>query len=176
MRFSTKLRIVDEIIRKGSVGGNKNGKKGGDEGALVGVVWSTLEEQTDWHGGVPGHVEKVSAKMLAERPEYAALATLGDAEVPTIFLNREYGPLKQYVGARAPELTDRGTDDLRDRYAVGTGLGLLYLDQQFEKRAAKGERISDEVELDAKQAVARSVLTTMPAYEALAKEVGISVG
>ena len=177
LRSTTKLRVVDEIARRGSGGGKTgdNGKGGGDEGALVGVVWSTPEEQAGWHGGVPGHVENVPASVLSEREEYASLAALGDTEIPTIFLNGEYGPLKQYVGARASELTDSGVDGLRDRYAVGTGLGLLYLDGRLEKRAEKGERISDEFELDAKQAVARSVLTTMPAYESLAREVGLSV-
>lgn len=138
------------------------------------MVWSTTEEQENWSNGVPGHVDKVPATTLAEtRPEYADLRSLGNAEVPTIFLNEDYGPLKQYVGARARDLTQRGVDDVRHRYAVGTGLGLLYLDQQFNKRIDKGEEISDEIFLDASQAVARSVLSTMPSYDMLLRETGI---
>jgi len=172
LRFPTKLHIVDEVARTGS-GSRQNGSKGTDRGGLVGVVWSTSEEQPYWHNGVPGHVDQVPAATLAERPEYSSLRSLGDLEVPTIFLNGDYGPLKQYVGARARDLTQRSVDDVRHRYAVGIGLGLLYLDQQFTKRIEKGEQISDEVILDAAQAIARSVLSTMPYYDMLLRETGI---
>jgi hypothetical protein len=172
LRFPTKLYIVDEVLRPGP-GRNRNGSGGSDQGELVGVIWSNTEEHTDWHNGVPGHVDQVPAATLADRPEYSSLRALGDVEVPTIFLNEDYGPLKQYVGARARDLTQRGVDDVRHRYAVGTGLGLLYLDQRFTRRIDEGEHISDEVILDASQAIARSVLSTMPSYDNLLREVGI---
>jgi hypothetical protein len=176
LRFVTKLKIVDEVSRTSLGGGNENGNKGADQGGLVGVLWSTPEDQSDWHNGVPGHIEPVPAKTLAAaKPEYESLAALDDSRIPTIVLNKEYGPLKAYIGARARELTQRGVDEARDRYAVGTGLGLLFLDQQLNKRFAKGEKISDEALLDAKQAVARSVLATMPAYDTLAREVGVNL-
>ncbi len=172
LRFPTKLHIVDEVVRTGT-GGSQNGSGGTEQGGLVGVVWSTKEDQSGWHNGVPGHVDLVPAATLAERPEYSDLKALGDLEVPTIFLNEDYGPLKQYVGARARDMNQRTVDNVRHRYAVGLGLGLLYLDQQFAKRRDKGEQISDEVVLDAGQAIARSVLSTMPAYDLLLREAGI---
>ena len=163
LRFPTKLTIVDEVDRSGPRGGG-NGRREPDRGGLVGVVWSTTEEQPEWdHNGVPGHVDQVPTATLAERPEYAPLKALGNVEVPTIFLNEDYNPLKQYVGARARDLSKRGIDDLRHRYVVGTGVGLLYLEQQLNTRIKKGEQISDEVALDARQADSRSVLSTMPA-------------
>lgn len=174
LRFPTKLYVVDKVVRPPGSGGTQNGSGGTDKGGLVGVVWSTTGEQDDWNNGVPGHVDQIPAATLAEtRPEYASLKALGNAEVPTIFLNEDYGPLKQYVGARARDLSSRGVEDVKHRYAVGTGLGLLYLDQQFNKRIDKGEQISDEIVLDAGQAIARSVLSTMPSYDMLLRETGL---
>ena len=179
-RFRTELTVVDEITRNGSGGagsGGRNGTgngKGVDRGGLVGVVWSDPESQpgSDWNAAVPGHVEQVPAKTLAEAyPEYASLAELGDMEIPTIVLNKEYAPYKQYISARARTLVR--VDDARDRYAVGTGLGLLFLEQEFKKKAESGKPVDERVELDAKQAVARSVLTMMPAFDALVAEAGI---
>lgn len=175
LRFRTKLIVVDEIRRrpkKNGGGGTGNGKGGADRGGLVGVIWSSPDEQSDWHNGVPGHVDSVPATVLAEAdPEYAPLAELGEQEVPTIFLNSEYAPYKQYISSRARDLIRVG--DARDRYAVGTGLGLLYLDQKFTKKAEKGEPIDEEIESDAKQAVARSVLSMMPAFDNLVEETGL---
>jgi len=93
--------------------------------------------------------------------------------VPTILLNQEYGPFKTYIGARSRDLTDSGVDGAKQRYAVGAGLGLLYLNQQLEARAKKGERIDEGFELDAKQALARSVLTMMPAFDRLVRDTGV---
>ncbi len=149
------------------------GTGGTGEGNLVAVIWSTPAEQADWTNGTPGHVEEIPANTLAVRTEYAALAQLGNAAVPTILLNQEYGPFKTYIGARSRELTDSGIDGAKQRYAVGTGLGLLYLNQQLTARAKKGEPIDEAFELDAKQAVARSVLTMMPAFDRLVREAGV---
>ena len=71
------------------------------------------------------------------------MAQLGNKAVPTILLNQEYGPFKTYIGARSRELTDSGIDGAKQRYAVGTGLGLLYLNQQLVPRAKKGEPIDE---------------------------------
>lgn len=173
LRFPTKLHVVDEVTRPPGPVENKDGRGGTDKGGLVGVVWSTTREQDSWNNGVPGHVEQIPAATLAEtRPEYDSLKTLGDTEVPTIFLNEDYGPLKQYTGARARVLSQRGVEDVKHRYAVGTGLGLLYLDQQLNKLIDKGEPISDEFVRDSRQAIARSVLSTMPFYDTLLKETG----
>jgi hypothetical protein len=173
LKWTTEFEVVDEIKPTRSRSGKDAGKKGAGEGGLVAVIWDTLDNHADWNNGVPGHVEDVPASTLAERPEYAELASAGDVSVPTIWLNQEYGPLKTYIGARSRELTTPGLDAAKERYAVGAGLGLLYLRQQFDRRATQGETISDEVELDAKQAVARSSLSMMPFFDRLARESGL---
>ena len=101
--------------------------------------------------------------------EYKDLAKV-DAEIPTIILNRTYSHLKTYVQARAAELTDEGKEQARERYAVGVGVALLILDQEVRK-AGKAGRSPDEGALDAgRQAAARAVLSVMPDYDRLAKE------
>lgn len=112
----------------------------------------------------------VPAKDLADkRPEYKDLAKI-DAEIPTIVLNRTYSPLKSYVQARAAELTEEGKEQARERYAVGVGVALLVLDQDARKADKTGKPL-DDATLDAgRQAAARAVLSVMPAYDRLAKE------
>lgn len=173
LNWVSEFEVVDDLPgRKGATG--RGGKTGPAEGPLVAVIWSAPDEQgSDWHNGMPGHVEDVPAKILAERPEYAGLASLGGKGVPTIVLNREYGPFKTYISARSRELTSGGVDGAKQRYAVGAGLGLLYLRQQIDARRKKGEKVDESLEVDAKQAVARSVLTMMPAFDKLASETGI---
>jgi hypothetical protein len=174
LRWVSEFEVVDEMPKRQppTSKGGTSGTTG--EGNLVAVIWSTPAEQADWTNGTPGHVEDTSASDLAARPEYVQLAPLGDAKIPTIWLNQEYGPFKTYIGARSRDLTDPGVDGAKQRYAVGTGLGLLYLNQQLERRAKSGDQVSDEFELDAKQAVARSVLTMMPQFDRLAREAGVA--
>jgi hypothetical protein len=144
-----------------------------DEGDLVGLAWRSEDDFDVWHSGVPGHVEEVEAKLLAEEADdYKELAELNGTKIPTIFLNRGYAPLKRYEGARAHELTAKGLEEARDRYAVGAGLGLLLLDRDL-KAKANGKPLPDEVELTAKQAAAQSALVMMPQYDRLAKEAGV---
>ena len=85
-------------------------------------------------------------------------------------LNRTYGPLKKYVQARAAELTDEGKEQARERYAVGVGVALLVLDDEARK-AKKASKAADDAVLDmGRQAAARAVLSVMPDYDRLAKE------
>ena len=95
---------------------------------------------------------------------------LGDRKIPTIFLNRDYTPLKRYEAARGEQLTEGGIDRARDRYAVGVGLGLLLLDKEMKGREIP---VSPEVELAAKQAAAQATLVMMSAYDRLAREAGV---
>jgi hypothetical protein len=173
LKWVSEFEVVDEMPKRKS-GTAKGGAGGTREGNLVAVIWSSPAEQADWNNGTPGNVEDVPASTLAERPEYSELAQLGSKPIPTIQLNQEYGPFKTYIGARSRELTDSGVDGAKQRYAIGTGLGLLYLNQQLEQRAKRGDPINEEFELDAKQAVARSVLTMMPAFDRLVHEAGVA--
>lgn len=175
LEYRTELEVVDEINGPNNRAGNGKGKKGSAEGANVAVLWQNPEEHGDgWHNAVPGSVEMVPAVDLAARDDYAALASLGAQKIPTVILNKDYAPFKAYVSTRAKELTEKGVEDAKDRYAVGVGLGLLLLNEDFEKRMEKSqEAIDPAVEMAAKTAVARSVLLMMPAFDTLVKEAGL---
>jgi hypothetical protein len=170
LEWRTTLKVIEPKEKQPPKPGKDNA---GDDGDLVGLAWRGENDFDDWHGGTPGHVEPVPASMLAEESEdYKDLEPLGDTKVPTIFLNRDYTPLKKYEGARANDLTEKGLEDARDRYAVGAGLGLLLLDQDL-KAKANGSGVPEGMELTAKQAAAQSALVMMPQYDRLAKEAGV---
>lgn len=172
--WTTKIEVVEETTPKppGPAGGKNTGKSGPGEGGLVALIWKSETDDgvEDWSAATVGEIEMVSGRDLADkRPEYAELAKV-DAEIPTIVLNRTYSPLKAYVQARAAELTDEGKEQARERYAVGVGVALLVLDQDARKAKRTGKPL-DEATLDAgRQAAARAVLSVMPAYDRLAKE------
>jgi hypothetical protein len=146
-----------------------------DDGPLVALLWP--EDIEGWHPAVPGHVDDYSAEVLAQRSEeYAEFAKLGDRDIPTILLNREYAPLKRYLAARLfaekRDISPNWVDHTRDRYAVGVGLGLLLHQQDLERRRKSGEQVSERAELAERQAIARTALAMMPEYDALAHELG----
>jgi len=148
-----------------------------DEGPLVALIWRDPEEIDGWHPAVPGQVENYSAEVLAEASEeYAELAKFGDRDIPTILLNREYAPLKTYVARRlfaeARDLSASRVENVRDRYAVGAGLGLLLHQRELDRRRKAGEQVSERAELAERQAIARTALAMMPEYDALAYELG----
>jgi hypothetical protein len=175
MEYTTKLEVVDELNTPKTGGGKDKGTQGAGSGPNVAVLWQTPEEFGDgWHNGVPGGVEDIEASELASKEEYAALASLGSTKIPTVILNKDFAPFKDYVSRRAKELTEKGVEDAKDRYAVGVGFGLILLREEEEKRAAKENRASQSDDyLAAKKAVARSVLLMMPAFDALVKEAGL---
>lgn len=172
--WATKIEVVQEIKPRepGTTAGKDAGKHGPGEGGLVALVWKSEDDDgmDDWSAATVGEIEMVTGKELAtQRAEYKDLAKV-DAEIPTIILNRTYSPLKAYVQARAAELTDEGKEQARERYAVGVGVALLLIDQEARK-AEKASKSPDESALDAgRQAAARAVLSVMPDYDRLAKE------
>lgn len=176
MSYSTKLDVVDVVEPPETGAGNGKGGRSAGEGANVAVLWRTPENYGNGlHNNTPGIVDMVQASTLASAvEEYQSLASLGTEEIPTIVLNEDYAPFKGYIAGRARELSKKGTDDTRDRYAVGLGLGLLILHEDEQKRAAKSKQPADpDRELVARQAVARSVLLMMPAFDSLVKEAGL---
>ena len=153
-------------------GGQKPGKSGPDKGGLVALIWkSHTDDGVDWTPAIVGEIEMVSGKDLADRrAEYKHLAKT-DTEIPTIVLNSTYSPLKSYMHARAVDLTDEGKERARERYAVGAGVALLVLDSETRKAAEKTKKAPDEDAVDrARRAAARGVLSVLPAYDRLAKE------
>ena len=176
--WTTKLRVVDEATSKppGRGAGKEKGRRGAGEGDLVALVWKNDSDVEGWDSATVGDVEWVAGKELAaQNEEYKDLADV-DADIPTIILNRTYSPLKRYIQARAAELTDEGKEAARDRYAVGAGVALLVLDEQHRREtelAEKGEGPPprDETYAAAKQSAARGVLSVLPEYDRLAKEI-----
>ncbi len=173
--WTTKIEIVEEATPKSPTekkNGKDKGKSGPGDGGLVALIWKSETDDgvEDWSPATVGEIEMVPGKDLADkRPEYAELAKV-DAEIPTIVLNRTYSPLKSYVQARAAELTEEGKEQARERYAVGVGVALLVLDEDARKAEKAGKPL-DEIALDAgRQAAARAVLSVMPAYDRLAKD------
>ncbi len=172
LEWTTKVQLVDETQPKprGKGSGKDKGTKGPGEGDLVALIWKSDEEMDDWSPATVGEIEMVSGKDLAaERDEYKDLATI-DVEIPTIVLNRTYSPLKKYVQARAAELTDEGKEQARDRYAVGVGVALLVLDEKRRKDVKANKIPDEETHAAAGQAAARAVLSVLPDYDRLAKE------
>ena len=114
----------------------------------------------------------VSGSDLADkRPEYKDLAKV-DTKIPTIVLNRTYSPLKSYIQARAAELTDEGKEQARERYAVGAGVALLVLDHETRRDIKKNNAQPDDAATQrAQRAAARGVLSVLPAYDRLAREI-----
>jgi len=152
------------------VRGSDKGTKGPGQGDLVALIWKSDEDMDAWSPATVGEIEMVSGKDLAaEKPEYKDLATI-DVEIPTIVLNRTYSPLKKYVQARAAELTDEGKEQARDRYAVGVGVALLVLNEKRRKDEKENKIPDEDTHIAAAQAAARAVLSVLPDYDRLAKE------
>ncbi len=87
---------------------------------------------------MPGSVEEVPAKEIATRGKYKALAALGEAPVPIIYLNENYAPLRHYVAGRQKDMaSEAGPERGKNRNAVGIGVGLVLLDQEAKKLAGR---------------------------------------
>ena len=166
--WTTKIEIVESSTPRPPV----RRESGPDDGSLVALIWkSEADEGVEWTSATVGEVEMVTGRDLADRrPEYEDLAET-DVEIPTIVLNRTYSPLKSYIQARAAELTDEGKERCRERYAVGAGVALLVLDADAREATRKtGAPHDEEAMLAGQRAAARAVLSVLPAYDRLAKE------
>jgi hypothetical protein len=170
--WSTSLNVVDEITPKPSGGsaGKKKGKQGAGKGSLVALIWRSHEDLDDWRANTVGEVEWISGKDLAaQRDEYKELAAISDL-IPTIVLNSTYSPLKGYLGARAKELTDEGTDAAMDRYAVGAGVAVLLNEEKQAKAKKAGSPLDDETVATTLDTAARAVLSVLPEADRILRE------
>ena len=76
------------------------------------------------------------------------------------------GPARAAIDA-----TDRGKERALDLYAVGAGVALLVLDDEARREVEKTNKAPDEAAMHrARRAAARGVLSLLPAYDRLAKE------
>jgi hypothetical protein len=173
---TTKLELVTEIEGKGAgagkPGAGKDGAKGMRSGPTVAFRWRTPDDEEDWEKITVGEVQDIPASILAERPEYAELAKLGDQKIPTVLLNEEYPPFKKYLEGRNKTLTK--VERPREQYAAGLGVALLTLQNDADRREKKDGALPDpDLMASAMRAAASAVLAVMPAFDDLAREAGL---
>jgi hypothetical protein len=168
---TTKIDVVDEIrLRPGGRPGDRSGRRGPSSGDLVALIWQTDAEVESWTPNTVGVLEEIPAATLAETTEeYRELIGL-DGEIPTIRLNTTYTHLKSYIQARTADLSAQGVEQCRERYAVGVGVALLCLSASHTGRRASSEQEEESIAAAAR-AAARGVLSVLPDYDRLAKEI-----
>jgi hypothetical protein len=150
----------------------QNGRKDpkSAQGPQVALLWRGSEEP-GFTPIVPGKVEEVSARLLATEPEYAEFAERGDTPVLTIYLNREYAPLKRYLGVRHRDLVSE--TPAADRYAVDVGVAMLVLHHERETRVEKGETVDERLLDVARHAAAQGAVSILPQFDELLRQAGI---
>lgn len=179
LEWKTTLEIVDKLPPKTPPKDKKKSRRKDkpDSGNLVALRWGHNDQHPEWDSSVPGHVEMTPAQLLAEDEEYAELASLGDTLIPTVWLNLDYTPLKEYEQVRSKTLTDTGVDNARDRYAVGVGVGMLESYARIEKLKVTNGGLDTDIELEmataAARVAARATLAMMPDYDVLLREAGL---
>lgn len=176
LEHTTKLELVDAIPGQGSGRGKPTpgagtGAGGPSHGNNVALRWSKPDRQENWERITVGEVIDTPAHVLAERSEYAELAALGDALIPTVVLNDEYPPLRRYLESRSKKLET--LESPRERYAVGVGVALLLLKRDVERLTGQNRPVDQDFLAAAQESAARSVLAVMPAFDELAREAGL---
>jgi hypothetical protein len=174
LSWETKFEVVDKVDRRPPPGpGPEPGKRGPGQGHQIALVWRSHEQRPEWSAVTVGEIEYPRARDLAaEREEYADLAALGDQQIPTLVLNQDFAPLKSYLGGRVQDLGKERIDLMRDHYAVGVGVGILFLNQQDQRRIKQGGQPLDETAVDlARQALAHGMVSTLPRFDELARAI-----
>lgn len=173
LEWETKIEVVDEITRHRPPGGGSGGTGSAGSGTLVALKWTSHEDQDgeEWDKVMVGEVVEVAAEDLAEDPEYADLASLGDQLIPTVLLNREYTHFKSYIHGRVATSSESAVRQARDRYAVATGVALLVLHEELTRAEKRGDTPPRSWVKEAKQAAARGALSLLPEYDKLLHEI-----
>jgi hypothetical protein len=173
--FECSVHLVDEMPGKGSGGGAKPtggaGTGGTTSGSNVVMLWSTPDRRSDWNPGTVGEVEDVEAQSVAKNnPEYADLAPMGSAIIQCIFLNSEFPGLATYLQGRAQDIKANSVEMVKARYAIGIGVEMLVLADEFTKLERKNPAGVPAGYLEAAhRAAARGVLAVLPEFDQLAK-------
>lgn len=164
LRWETKLTITDAPPAAPRTR-DANGAAAA-EGGEIALLWAHGDTR-GWPTNLPGKLEEIPAAELARRDEYKDLARLGDTDIATIVLNEDYRDLKKYVQRLTGKRQGSTVDRVQDRYAQGVGVGLLVL-QEREKQTP----LDDEARALATQAIARSTLSLLPAFDELMTKIG----
>ncbi len=177
LEHTTKIELVEEIPGQGN--GSGSGKpthgtgtaSGPSQGTNIALVWRGLPDQDSWTRTTVGEIIDTPAYVLAEsNADYKDLAVLGEQNIPTVLLNADFTPLKQYLTGRNKQLDSLTSP--KERYSVGVGVGLLLLKASADQQAAT-DPITDKVLAAAQNAIAKGVLAVMPAFDDLTKAAGL---
>jgi hypothetical protein len=171
LECTTRFGVADELPQPPA---RQNGRRKSkpDSGPQVALLWRGQEEE-GFTPIVPGKVEEVPARLLANEPDYAEMAARGETPVLTIYLNEDYAPLKRYMGVRQRELV--GGTPAQDRYAVDLGVAMLVLHHEREARVKHGQQIDEELLETARRAAAQGALSILPQFDELVRQAGIDV-
>jgi hypothetical protein len=173
LKWSTTLKVVDEIEPSTPPGPTARNKKETKEGPQVALLWRR-GEQIELLPKQPGKVEEVPAlELAAANPDYRELAQLGEARVLTILLNEDYSPLKKYLQVRQRELTKIGSGHAYNRYAIDVGVALLVLHHEVEQRRKSRQHLDEDLLDVARSAAAQGAISILPHFDQLAREAGI---
>jgi len=175
LEHTTKIELVEEIPVQGNGSGKPTpgtGTAGSpSEGTSVALVWKGLDDEDSWTRTTIGEIVDTPAHVLAEsNADYKELAVLGEQNIPTVVLNADFTPLKQYLTGRNKQLDSLTSP--KERYSVGVGVGLLLLKASADQQATT-DPMSDKVLSAAQNAIAKGVLAVMPAFDDLTKAAGL---
>jgi len=175
LEHTTKIELVEEIPVQGNGSGKPTpgtGTAGSpSEGTSVALVWKGLDDEDSWTRTTVGEIVDTPAHVLAEsNADYKELAVLGEQNIPTVVLNADFTPLKQYLTGRNKQLDSLTSP--KERYSVGVGVGLLLLKASADQQATT-DPMSDKVLSAAQNAIAKGVLAVMPAFDDLTKAAGL---
>jgi hypothetical protein len=175
--WETKFEVTDAARPRTKPGpGPGQGNRSPAEGNQVALVWDSHENRSDWTPATVGEIDYPAAADLAtEHPaEYGELAALGDKKIPTLILNDQYAPLKEYRAARAKDLDGDWLNTWTDNYAIGVGVGLLFVEQQHQQhRQHNGDPWDENTVNVTRQAVARGVLSMLPKFDSVVREANL---
>jgi hypothetical protein len=172
LEWETRFDVVAELPKAPPPKSEGKSEKESKHGPQVALLWRS-GEQIGLTPVMPGKVEEVAARLVADEPEYADLAKLDDAPVLTIYLNEDYSPLKRYLGIRQRDLVRAQSSPAYARYAIDVGVAMLVLHQERESRVEKGEAVDEEMLEIARQAAAQGAVSILPQFDELAREAGL---
>ena len=172
LEWETGFQVVDEIEKAPPRKQEGQSKSRSTDGPQVALLWRGGDE-IGLTPVMPGKVEEVAARLVAEEPEYAELAKLDETPVLTIYLNEDYAPLKRYLGVRQRDLVRSASSPAYERYAVDVGVAMLVLHHEREARVKEGKQVDETMLEVARQAAAQGAVSILPQFDELARQAGL---